>query len=278
MCIYAATNASPHQTDHSVAHILVNWIANGVNLDKALDFLITEVDGFGDDPFLKRAFLFFLQLNRILGLYEDEVKEFPVPADYQVPKMLNHYKIIEYSDVLQNKIDLGIHLTENGPEEMAIRAATIIACQKLGEITGWSASDVDGWFFIRRKEPTSNWLIMMCNGFLTRPPYGEENRPRTPFFKEKRPLWVNPELNATNAFVAAWLPGSEGAGVADVLFSDSNGAVRYDFTGTLSFSWPMAPTQFTVNRGDADYAPLFPYGFGLNYADTDTLGTLPETP
>ncbi len=87
-----------------------------------------------------------------------------------------------------------------------------------------------------------------------------------------RPLWVNPELNASDAFVAAWLPGTEGGGVADVLFRDAQGGVNGDFRGKLSFSWPRSIEQTAVNRNDADYAPLFAYGFGLTYADKDTLG------
>lgn len=91
-------------------------------------------------------------------------------------------------------------------------------------------------------------------------------------FISGRPLYVNPELNASDAFVAAWLPGSEGAGIADVLFRKSNGQVNHDFTGKLAFSWPRNVNQTTLNRRDADYHPLFPYGFGLRYSDRDTLG------
>ncbi len=71
-----------------------------------------------------------------------------------------------------------------------------------------------------------------------------------------RTLVVNKELAESTAFVAAWLPGSEGQGVADVLFGD------HDFQGKLSFSWPKN-TDTTVNSGDPDYDPLFPYGYGL---------------
>jgi beta-glucosidase len=85
-----------------------------------------------------------------------------------------------------------------------------------------------------------------------------------------RPLHVNKELNRSDAFVAGWLPGSEGGGVADVLFGD------HDFRGKLSYSWPGADCQTPLNLGDGE-APLFPYGHGLTYADTDTLGDdLPE--
>ncbi len=96
--------------------------------------------------------------------------------------------------------------------------------------------------------------------------------PVVSIFLSGRPLWVNPELNASDAFVAAWLPGTEGGGIADVLFRDAKGEVNKDFSGKLSFSWPRSVEQTTVNRHDADYAPLFPYGFGLTYAEQDTLG------
>ena len=91
-------------------------------------------------------------------------------------------------------------------------------------------------------------------------------------FLSGRPLWVNKELNASDAFVAAWLPGSEGAGIADVLLTDESGAINYDFSGKLSYSWPNKSNQELLNRNDDDYQPLFPYGFGLSYQDIDTLG------
>ena len=71
-----------------------------------------------------------------------------------------------------------------------------------------------------------------------------------------RPLVTSLELDASDAFVAAWLPGSEGQGVADVLFGD------HPFTGKLSFSWPRSPDGI-LNVGDENYDPLYPYGHGL---------------
>ena len=93
-------------------------------------------------------------------------------------------------------------------------------------------------------------------------------------FLSGRPMWVNPQLNASDAFVAAWLPGTEGGGVADVLFARRDGAINHDFKGKLSFSWPMTPDQVTATRGEA--APLFAYGFGLNYSADGELSQLSE--
>jgi beta-glucosidase len=63
----------------------------------------------------------------------------------------------------------------------------------------------------------------------------------------------------STAFVAAWLPGSEGAGIAEVLFGD------YDFKGKLGFTWPKTADQIPIHVGDPDYDPLFVYGFGMSY-------------
>lgn len=86
-------------------------------------------------------------------------------------------------------------------------------------------------------------------------------------FLSGRPLWMNRELNAADAFVAAWLPGSEGAGVADVLFG------QREATGRLSFSWPAACTGEPVNGPEG---ALFPLGFGRSLADTSPLARLSE--
>ncbi|TQF70661.1 glycoside hydrolase family 3 protein [Pseudoalteromonas luteoviolacea] len=93
--------------------------------------------------------------------------------------------------------------------------------------------------------------------------------PVVSLFISGRPMWVNAQLNASDAFVALWLPGSEGDGIADVILRDGNNHIQHDFSGRLSFSWPNAPTQH-VNRFDGQ-VPLFEYGYGLNYATTDTL-------
>ncbi len=74
-----------------------------------------------------------------------------------------------------------------------------------------------------------------------------------------RPIIITNELAECDAFIAAWLPGTEGQGIADVLFGD------YNFTGKLSHSWPRNMNQIPINSDDAIYDPLFPYGYGLTY-------------
>jgi beta-glucosidase len=96
-------------------------------------------------------------------------------------------------------------------------------------------------------------------------------------FISGRPLWVNPEINQSDAFVAAFLPGSEGEGVADVLVARKDGKPNSDFHGRLSFSWPKTAAQFANNVGQAGYDPLFAYGYGLSYASRVNVPHLSET-
>jgi beta-glucosidase len=72
-----------------------------------------------------------------------------------------------------------------------------------------------------------------------------------------RPIIIDKIIDKADALVAAWLPGTEGRGVTDVLFGD------FRFNGKLSFSWPRSMDQIPINVGDKDYDPLFKYGYGL---------------
>lgn len=85
------------------------------------------------------------------------------------------------------------------------------------------------------------------------------NMPLVVVLLSGRPLIIGKALHDCDAFVAAWLPGTEGQGVADVLFGD------FQSTGKLSFSWPRSMDQIPINVGDRSYDPLFKYGYGLTY-------------
>jgi len=89
-----------------------------------------------------------------------------------------------------------------------------------------------------------------------------KGKPVITVFESGRTVYANDLINLSDAFVAAWLPGTEGKGVTDVLFGAK------DFKGTLSFDWPSAGCP-----GEA--APLFALGYGLSYAKTGAVGQLP---
>ncbi len=100
-----------------------------------------------------------------------------------------------------------------------------------------------------------------------------KGKPVVTVFLSGRPLWVNDLMNLSDTFIAAWLPGTEGKGVSDLLVA-AKGGKPYDFKGTLSFSWPRTVCQTPLNVGDADYAPLFAYGYGLKKGARSQIGKL----
>jgi beta-glucosidase len=106
----------------------------------------------------------------------------------------------------------------------------------------------------------------------------EEKIPVVAILLSGRPLWQNREINLANAYVAAWLPGTEAEGIADVLFRKKDGSVDHDFTGKLSYSWPRNAAAAPLNVGQEGYDPLFAFGFGLSYAETAETAPLSEDP
>ncbi len=113
------------------------------------------------------------------------------------------------------------------------------------------------------------------NGFDTELLGGYQDRgaKTVSVFLSGRPLWANPEINDSDAFIAAWLPGSEGGGIADMLFQTDP---TFDFTGRLSYSWPKVATDVELNVHKEPYDPLFAFGYGLSYGDDGNLGELSE--
>ena len=87
----------------------------------------------------------------------------------------------------------------------------------------------------------------------------QKNLPYIIILVSGRPMLIEDEIKDCDAFIAVWLPGTEGAGIADVIFGD------YPPTGKLSMSWPRSMDQLPINIGDKIYNPLFPFGYGLSY-------------
>lgn len=104
------------------------------------------------------------------------------------------------------------------------------------------------------------------------------HKPVVTVFVAGRPLYVNNLLNLSDAFVAAWLPGTEGEGVADVLFAGHSGAGTYNFSGTLAMPWPGVPCPDAGGSSARATRWLFAPGYGLRYPSKHAMGTLPTDP
>ena len=123
-----------------------------VDLNKSMELLIQMFPGFAGDIFLKRAALFFIQLYRKFGWYSDILKTCHIPADYHIPKMLNHYGCIEYDTNLISKIYNNELIPKNSLEECEIRSASILVAKDLVNLTGLNVADIDSYLFLKRNE------------------------------------------------------------------------------------------------------------------------------
>ncbi|MEO8747164.1 MAG: glycoside hydrolase family 3 N-terminal domain-containing protein [Rhodanobacter sp.] len=104
------------------------------------------------------------------------------------------------------------------------------------------------------------------------------HKPVVTVFVSGRPLYVNDLLNLSNVFVAAWLPGTEGAGVADVLFASKAGSSHYNFSGSLARSWPGVPCPDADAGQDRKSRWLFEPGYGLRYPSRREIAVLATYP
>ena len=107
--------------------------------------------------------------------------------------------------------------------------------------------------------------------------FSEQGIPVITIFLTGRPLWVNAELNASDVFVIAWLPGSEGHTIADVMMAAQNGHRRYPFEGRLPMPWPthdLNPLGHELSVSQH----AFPVGFGLTASQEEPWITLTEVP
>ncbi|WP_333628108.1 glycoside hydrolase family 3 N-terminal domain-containing protein [Stenotrophomonas cyclobalanopsidis] len=101
-------------------------------------------------------------------------------------------------------------------------------------------------------------------------------KPVVTVYMSGRPMYTNDLLNLSSAFVAAWLPGTEGKGVTDVLVAGKSGKPANDFRGRLSFPWPGVPCPAPIDRPDAKKPSLFALGYGLSYAKGGKVARLDE--
>jgi len=134
-------------------------------VDTILNVLLAQFPSFAEDLFMKRAFLFLMQVNRRIGIFDDFIDIIPVPSDYQVPKMLEHFGCIRYGQKLGNKIRNGELIPKGSIEECTIRAATIMTCRHIAKVAGCSMDAVDNFLWCKRKECDSPFHLTVTTDY-----------------------------------------------------------------------------------------------------------------
>lgn len=121
--------------------------------------MLSKLICFKQDLFFKKGLFAVLITGRMLPelktahpAYNKQLSLLPVPADYQIPKMLRHFGFIEFSDTLAEMVDNDVILQENSEMELNIRAATVLACEMLAKSNDCSVDVVDAYLFMKRKE------------------------------------------------------------------------------------------------------------------------------
>jgi hypothetical protein len=149
----------------SMADAIFLYLEGKVTFDFLVENLLWFFPGFAGDLFLKRASLFFMNLYRETNMFEKHLIQLPIPADYQVPKVLNFFGFVKYSEGLYNTINNDILIPKGSKYEIQIRAATVLACQNICEVTGWNSSEIDTWFWTQRKDAKTPFHLTITTDY-----------------------------------------------------------------------------------------------------------------
>ena len=137
----------------------------GNNIEIGLKILLKYFPGYAEDLFLKRASLFFIQLNRVTGKFGNTVNCLPIPADYQVPRVLISRKLLKYSDKLSTMIDEDILIPKNSRIECEIRAATIKVIKILSDKSGKNIGDIDYYLWKNRNFCSNKFHLTLTTDY-----------------------------------------------------------------------------------------------------------------
>ncbi len=132
----------------------IERVVSAVNTCDATELLRKVANsfvGFGEDLFLKRAQLFIFALLR-RGIEIPGFEKLSVPADYQLPNVLRKLEILKYSRKLKKKVDDFDLIIKGSRMEVELRAATIIACDKLSKASGYNSMEIDNFLWQLRKK------------------------------------------------------------------------------------------------------------------------------
>jgi hypothetical protein len=132
----------------------LNVVYDTRDVHKVLDFIVENYDCYSDDLFLKKAYLCLGMIHQRTGIFTNPEEIF-VPVDYQIPKILNHFKVTAYKSDLENDIRNNILIPKNSMKEIEIRACAMKVVQKASEITGINQFDIDQILFLQKGKFTN---------------------------------------------------------------------------------------------------------------------------
>ena len=134
-----------------LVHVIDRCVStDDFSVDGWLQYLVRSFPGYGKDLFLKRAFLFIIQMYRRLRLFKEGMDRVSVPADYQIPKVLRSLGCLKYNYPLDFMVKNGRLIPEGSTMETEIRAATIVVCSKIATLAQCYPAEVDTYLFAKR--------------------------------------------------------------------------------------------------------------------------------
>lgn len=148
-------------------HTLESFAAELVQLDvrTAVERVVCAYPGYASDPFLKRAFLFALQMNRRSGWGEVGIADVPVPADYQIPKVLRHLGVIHYNAKLTARVERERPISSGSAMETEIRAATVVAGDRLAKRSGRTPAEIDTFLWLGRRQTNAPFHLTVTTAY-----------------------------------------------------------------------------------------------------------------
>jgi len=149
---------------------MVGYIRDDINCGKedltnVIHHMITNLPGYAEDIFMKRIFLVIMMLNRRQGWFKKDIAQVPIPADYQIPKMLRWLGCIKYHAQLRVIIAEDELIPAGSRMEGEIRAASIFTCRLLAELAGCTMCDVDDYLWLNRKDCSDRFHLTVTTNY-----------------------------------------------------------------------------------------------------------------
>ncbi len=148
-----------------ISHLVSDIHKNDLPVEEFIRRVVVNYPGYAGDMFLKRPFLLAMMLHRRVKWFENDIHKVPVPADYQIPKMLRWLGCIEYSKELSEDISNSILIPKGSLTECEIRAASIIICKLLSFKSGRSMCDVDTYLWLNRNKCTDPFHLTVTTDY-----------------------------------------------------------------------------------------------------------------